>query len=48
MTNHRIDRISVTNHAGKVGPCVEHGAKNNLTQEQKKKREKQRQKELFP
>ena len=48
MTNHRIDRVSVTSHAGKVGPCVEHGAKHNLTHDQKTRRERQRQKELFP
>lgn len=27
MTNHRIDRVAVDSHAGKVGPCMEHGTK---------------------
>jgi hypothetical protein len=48
LTNHRIDRVAVGSHAGKVGPCTEHGPKHELTQEQKQRREKQRQKELFP
>jgi hypothetical protein len=48
MTNHRVDRAAVGSHAGKVGPCIEHGAKHQLTQEQQRRREKQRQRELFP
>jgi hypothetical protein len=48
MTNHRIDRAAAGSHAGKVGPCIEHGAKHQLTEEQKRRRERQRQKELFP
>jgi len=27
MTNHRVDRVAVGSHAGKVGPCMEHGTK---------------------
>jgi hypothetical protein len=27
QTRHRVDRVAVGSHAGKAGPCLEHGAK---------------------
>ena len=46
MTSHRIDRVAVGHHGGKTGPCLEHGPKNQLTKEQQKRRDKQRQGDL--
>jgi len=48
MSKHRVDRVAVGSHAGKPGPCLEHGPKNNLTKDQQQRRERGRQKELFP
>lgn len=35
-TMHRIDRVAVGSHAGKIGPCLEHGPKVNAGGENKK------------
>ncbi len=48
MTEHRIDRVAVASHAGKVGPCLEHGPKYHLTKKQIASRRRERQRELFP
>jgi len=48
FTRHRLDRVAVASHAAKAGPCLEHGARVELTKAQTKRRESQRQKELFP
>jgi hypothetical protein len=48
MSKHRIDRVAVNSHAGKPGPCLEHGPKAELTKDQLDRRRRQRQKELFP
>jgi hypothetical protein len=47
MTNHRVDRVAVDSHAGKAGPCLEHGPKYELTKDQAERRERAKQKELF-
>ena len=36
LTRHRIDRVAVDSHAGKPGPCLEHGPKVNTRGESKK------------
>jgi hypothetical protein len=50
MTLHRIDRVATGSHAGKIGPCMEHGT-HWLTAKQKAFAEKAnlevRQKRLF-
>ncbi len=48
FTRHRLDRVAVNSHAAKAGPCLEHGPRVELTKTQTKRRESQRQKELFP
>lgn len=34
MSNHRIDRVAVDSHAGKVGPCMEHGTRHLTAKQQ--------------
>ncbi len=48
MTSHRIYRVALHAHAGKVGPCLEHGPRVELTKKQIEQRRRSRQKELFP
>jgi len=48
MTMHRMDRVTVTSHASKPGPCLEHGPRVELTKAQAQRRAKQKQRELFP
>jgi ribosomal protein L44E len=35
-TRHRVDRVSVDSHAGKIGACLEHRPKTNTQGESKK------------
>jgi hypothetical protein len=50
LTRHRLDRVAVNSHASKAGPCLEHGAKRELTKAQAERRTKATigQGDLFP
>ena len=45
-TKHRVDRVAVGSHAGKLGPCLEHGAKGNERGESKKQERDRERREL--
>lgn len=53
-TWHRVDRVAVGSHAGKIGPCLEHGPKGDAAGRNKKqanqlrrRQQQQRQPNLF-
>lgn len=41
-TKHRVDRLAIDSHAGKIGPCLEHGPKTNASGHTKAQAEKHR------
>ncbi len=47
LTRHRLDRVAVTTHAAKAGPCLEHGPRTQLTKAQQQRPEKRKQGNLF-
>lgn len=47
LTRHRLDRVAVTSHASKAGPCLEHGAPA-LTKAQARRRAEAAQQQQQP